>query len=127
MIFVAAVSEFDQVLAEDRSTNRLAEGQSFAALSLHHHHCLALELFQEITTHEVLRDTAVILLLNKVDLFREKVSHRAVPSLQGLQVDRGVRLEEYFPDYETFCGDHHCEASGVPVNAERCVSGSASL
>ncbi|MES1913243.1 MAG: hypothetical protein MHM6MM_005450 [Cercozoa sp. M6MM] len=58
VIFVAAISEYDQKLFEDDITNRLDE---------------ALALFEEICNSRWFRDTSVILFLNKRDLFEEKI------------------------------------------------------
>jgi GTPase SAR1 family protein len=58
VLFVAAISEYDQVLYEDENTNRMDE---------------ALNLFEEICNSRWFRDTAMILFLNKRDLFEEKI------------------------------------------------------
>jgi hypothetical protein len=58
VLFVAAISEYDQVLYEDENTNRMVE---------------ALNLFEEICNSRWFRDTAMILMLNKRDLFAEKI------------------------------------------------------
>eukprot|EP00479_Gromia_sphaerica_P001486 TRINITY_DN1169_c0_g1_i1.p1 TRINITY_DN1169_c0_g1~~TRINITY_DN1169_c0_g1_i1.p1 ORF type:complete len:189 (+),score=17.50 TRINITY_DN1169_c0_g1_i1:156-722(+) len=58
VIFVAAISEYDQVLYEDETSNRMEE---------------ALNLFDEICNSRWFRDTSMILFLNKSDLFREKI------------------------------------------------------
>jgi len=59
VIFVAALSEFDQVLFEDGATNRLAE---------------TLQLFNWVCTNQFFINTPVLLFLNKRDLFDVKVS-----------------------------------------------------
>jgi len=71
VIFVAAISEYDQVLFEDENTNRMDE---------------ALVLFDEICNSKWFRETAMLLFLNKRDLFRTKI-------------DR-VPLTVCFPSYE---------------------------
>ncbi|MES1909316.1 MAG: hypothetical protein MHM6MM_002075 [Cercozoa sp. M6MM] len=58
VIFVAAISEYDQVLYEDHTTNRMDE---------------ALSLFDEICNLRWFKDTAIILFLNKRDLFEQKI------------------------------------------------------
>lgn len=58
VVFVAAISAYNQTLYEDNTINRLAE---------------ALALFEEIANSRWFRDTAIILFLNKSDLFREKI------------------------------------------------------
>ena len=57
-MFVAALSEFDQMLAEDSRKNRMAE---------------ALELFGAICGNEWFANTSIILFLNKQDLFAAKI------------------------------------------------------
>ena len=58
VIFVAALSEYDQVLFEDSSTNRMVE---------------AIELFDEICNNRYFTESNMILFLNKKDLFEEKI------------------------------------------------------
>lgn len=58
VIFVAALSEYDQVLFEDSSTNRMVE---------------AVQLFDEICSNRFFSDSNMILFLNKRDLFEEKI------------------------------------------------------
>jgi len=70
VLFVAAISEYDQVLYEDENTNRMVE---------------ALNLFEEICNSRWFRETSMILFLNKSDLFAEKI--------------KKVPLNKYFPDY----------------------------
>lgn len=71
VLFVAAISAYDQVLYEDESTGRMQE---------------ALELFAEITNSEWFERTSMILFLNKKDLFEAKLEK--------------VPLKEYFPEYQ---------------------------
>lgn len=63
-IFVTSISEYDQVLFEDRSKNRLEE---------------ALELFKECVNSPWLNKTTIILFLNKQDLFLRKFLVDKVP------------------------------------------------
>jgi GTPase SAR1 family protein len=70
VLFVAAISEYDQVLYEDENTNRIVE---------------ALNLFEEICNSRWFRETSIILFLNKRDLFAEKC--------------KKVSLSICFPDY----------------------------
>lgn len=58
IIFVAAISEYDQVLFEDEDKNRIEE---------------AIELFEEICNSEWFVDTSMLLFLNKRDLFQLKI------------------------------------------------------
>jgi guanine nucleotide-binding protein G(o) subunit alpha len=71
VLFVAAISEYDQVLYEDENTNRMVE---------------ALNLFEEICNSRWFRSTAMILFLNKRDLFKEKI--------------KNVPLTVCFPNYQ---------------------------
>jgi GTPase SAR1 family protein len=58
VIFVAAISEYNQVLYEDNTMNRIDE---------------ALLLFEEICNSKWFKATSMILFLNKRDLFSEKL------------------------------------------------------
>lgn len=63
VIFVAAVSEYDQALFEDASTNRMVE---------------ALDLFDEICNNTFFVKSSMILFLNKRDLFAEKIKIKKI-------------------------------------------------
>lgn len=58
VIFLAALSAYDQTLYEDDQTNRMTE---------------ALDLFKQICNSRWFKETAMILFLNKKDLFSEKI------------------------------------------------------
>jgi hypothetical protein len=58
VLFVAALSSYDQVLREDETTNRMHEN---------------LDLFDEITNCHWFQKKDIILFLNKSDLFQEKL------------------------------------------------------
>jgi len=58
VIFCAAMSEYDQKLYEDETTNRMHE---------------ALKLFKDICNSKWFAETAIILFLNKQDLFEQKI------------------------------------------------------
>jgi GTPase SAR1 family protein len=60
VIFVAALSEYDQNLAESKRTNRMVE---------------ALELFRSICNNRAFANTSVMLFLNKKDIFEEKLHY----------------------------------------------------
>lgn len=75
VIFVAAISEYDQVLYEESGQNRMYE---------------ALDLFDEICNSRWFKDTSMILFLNKKDLFEQKMK----------KVDIRNEEEERFMDYE---------------------------
>lgn len=58
VIFVAAISEYDQVLYEDNTVNRQVE---------------AVELFEKTCNESAFKNSGMILFLNKSDLFKEKL------------------------------------------------------
>jgi len=58
VLFVAALSEYNQVLYEDETQNRMVE---------------SLQLFDEICNSKWFKETSMILFLNKKDLFAEKL------------------------------------------------------
>ncbi|CAM9495511.1 unnamed protein product [Chrysoparadoxa australica] len=58
VIFVAALSEYDQALFEETSVNRMIE---------------ALSLFQEVCNNRFFEDSSILLFLNKRDLYEQKV------------------------------------------------------
>ncbi|KAG1689655.1 Guanine nucleotide-binding protein G(o) subunit alpha [Nymphon striatum] len=74
IIFCVAMSEYDQVLHEDETTNRMQE---------------SLKLFDSICNNKWFTDTSIILFLNKKDLFEEKIKKSALticfPEYQGAQ------------------------------------------
>lgn len=72
ILFMASLSEFDQVLMEDRKTNRLRE---------------SLDIFEVIVNNVYFSNVSIILFLNKNDLLEEKVR-------------QGVRISDYFPEFE---------------------------
>ena len=70
VIFVAALSEYDQVLFEDSSTNRMVE---------------AVELFDEICNNRYFTKSNMILFLNKKDLFEEKIAWAHIGDQQAFK------------------------------------------
>ena len=86
VIFVAALSEYDQVLFEDTSTNRMVE---------------AIELFDDICNNACFVKSNMLLFLNKKDLFEEKM----------LSVHIGD--QEAFKDFQTPLGAHDYYGKGV--------------
>jgi guanine nucleotide-binding protein subunit alpha len=70
IIFCVALSEYDQVLLEESSQNRMAE---------------SLVLFDSIINSRWFARTSVVLFLNKIDVFTEKLAYSP--------------LKDYFPDY----------------------------
>ncbi|XP_064172399.1 guanine nucleotide-binding protein subunit alpha-13-like [Anguilla rostrata] len=71
ILFLVSSSEYDQVLMEDRLTNRLKE---------------SLDIFETIVNNRVFSNVSIILFLNKTDLLEEKV--------------QTVDIRDYFPEYQ---------------------------
>ena len=104
VIFVAALSEYDQVLFEDASTNRMEE---------------AIQLFQEICNNRYFMQSSMILFLNKRDLFEEKVKIVDIGAMDCYSDFKGVFGS---PDYydvgvEYFLG----KFLAVNESEERCI------
>jgi len=76
ILFVVAISEYDQVCFEDEKTNRIDE---------------ALRIFDEVVNNKVFEETSMLLFLNKRDLFQKKI--------------KKVPLTAYDPDYTGADGD----------------------
>ncbi|KAI7872155.1 guanine nucleotide binding protein, alpha subunit [Spinellus fusiger] len=85
LIFLVAISEYDQNLFEDESVNRLQE---------------ALTLFDSICNSRWFFKTSIILFLNKIDLFLNKLQHSP--------------MSRYFDDYVG--GDHYESACQYLLN-----------
>lgn len=70
IIFCVSLSEYDQTLLEEKLQNRLEE---------------SLVLFDSVVNLRWFARTSIVLFLNKIDVFAEKLQH--------------LPLEKYFPDY----------------------------
>ncbi|VDL63606.1 unnamed protein product [Nippostrongylus brasiliensis] len=87
IIFIAAISEYDQVLFEDETTNRMVE---------------SMRLFESICNSRWFINTSMILFLNKKDLFAEKIQRTnitiAFPDYKGAQTydEATAFIEEKF-------------------------------
>lgn len=68
VIFVAALSEYDQTLYEDSTTNRMVE---------------AIHLFEDVCNKAYFENSSMILFLNKQDLFAEKVGRVHIKSVEA--------------------------------------------
>ncbi|KAI9257773.1 putative Gpa2-guanine nucleotide-binding protein alpha-2 subunit [Helicostylum pulchrum] len=71
ILFVVAISGYDQCLAEDRDSNQMHE---------------ALMLFDTTCNSHWFEKTSMILLLNKIDIFKKKIVYSPI--------------QDYFPDYK---------------------------
>ncbi|KAG7271547.1 hypothetical protein CRUP_004010 [Coryphaenoides rupestris] len=76
IIFLVAISEFDQVLCENAKENRLEESKA---------------LFRTIVSNVCFQETSFILFLNKTDLLEDKIPHS--------------HLADYFPKFRGPRGD----------------------
>ncbi|XP_036377973.1 guanine nucleotide binding protein (G protein) alpha v1 isoform X1 [Megalops cyprinoides] len=78
VLFVVALSGYDMTLVEDPSMNRLQE---------------SLKLFSSICNNVFFRSTSMILFMNKIDLFQEKILHSGrhlrlyLPQFRGADCD----------------------------------------
>ena len=71
IIFMAAISSFDQTLEEAPNVNRMND---------------AIQLFRSICNHDLFKNTSIILFLNKIDILQNKLTF--------------AQLKDYFPDYK---------------------------
>lgn len=78
VIFVAALSEYDQTLAEAKRTNRMVE---------------ALELFRSVCNNRAFRDTSIMLFLNKKDIFAEKIMYSDIATQRPFSDYAGDRRD----------------------------------
>lgn len=74
VLFLIACSDFDQSLREDKKKNRLQE---------------SLELFRDIFWSRFLRQSGIIVFLNKQDILKKKI-------------EEGRKIDKLFPDYKNF-------------------------
>ncbi|XP_005812371.1 guanine nucleotide-binding protein subunit alpha-13-like [Xiphophorus maculatus] len=75
ILFLVSSSEYDQVLMEDRQTNRLSE---------------SLNIFETIVNNRAFINVSIILFLNKTDLLEKKVKQ--------------VSIKDYFPEFSGDAG-----------------------
>ncbi|KAI1757724.1 guanine nucleotide-binding protein subunit alpha [Xylaria castorea] len=85
ILFLVAISEYDQLLFEDETVNRMQE---------------ALTLFDSICNSRWFIKTSIILFLNKIDRFKEKLPISP--------------MKNYFPDYEG--GEDYASACDYILN-----------
>ncbi|XP_037073725.1 guanine nucleotide-binding protein subunit alpha-12-like [Pollicipes pollicipes] len=122
ILFLVSSCEYDQVLMEDRRTNRLLEARN---------------VFDTIVNSRIFRETSVILFLNKTDLLLEQVQRpdndvaAHFPEFQGdshkledvqsflLQMFVDVRREHKLPLFHHFTTAIDTENIKVVFNAVR--------
>jgi len=80
VIFVTAISEYDQLVYEEEKENRVQE---------------AIRVFDDVCNAKHFKDTAMIMFLNKYDLFKAKVANKSI--------------KDCFPEYK---GDGSAEDAG---------------
>ena len=71
VLFVVSIAEYDQVLEEDSSVNRMVESMG---------------LFENIVNNDFFNQKSFIIFFNKKDLFEEKIKTKGIKG--------------YFPDYD---------------------------
>merc|ERR1719240_141708 len=89
VIFVAAISEFDQMLYEDEMQNRMVD---------------TLHLFDDICNNRFFQQTAMILYLNKRDLFEKKIATKNIADV---------------PAFDDYAGTPHSYEDGVQYFLEK--------
>jgi len=87
VIFVVALSEYDQMLFEDNTVNRMVE---------------AIALFDEISNSRWFTNTSMILFLNKKDLFEKKISRSSIKVAHEDFLDYGGPEFDYEQGVEYF-------------------------
>ncbi|XP_026281822.1 guanine nucleotide-binding protein G(q) subunit alpha isoform X1 [Frankliniella occidentalis] len=113
IIFLVALSEYDQILFESENENRMEESKA---------------LFKTIITYPWFQHSSVILFLNKKDLLEEKIlqSHLVdyFPEYDGPKCDhvaaREFILKGYLslnPDPDRTCYSHFTSATGLASNS----------
>ncbi|XP_076648628.1 G protein alpha q subunit isoform X1 [Halictus rubicundus] len=113
IIFLVALSEYDQILFESENENRMEESKA---------------LFKTIITYPWFQHSSVILFLNKKDLLEEKIMHSHLvdyfPEYDGPKLDsvpaREFILKVYLssnPDPDRMCYSHFTCATGPQNNA----------
>uniref|UniRef100_A0A6P7G0Q8 Guanine nucleotide-binding protein subunit alpha n=1 Tax=Diabrotica virgifera virgifera TaxID=50390 RepID=A0A6P7G0Q8_DIAVI len=109
IIFLVALSEYDQILFESENENRMEESKA---------------LFKTIITYPWFQHSSVILFLNKKDLLEEKIMYSHLvdyfPEYEGAKQDH-IGAREYIlklylrenPDPERSCYSHFTTATGL--------------
>lgn len=103
IIFVTSLSEYDQVLFEDETQNRMKE---------------SLQLFDEICNCRYFRNTSIVVFFNKEDLFKQKIE----------KVDLKVCFENYtggcnYKNALEYIQNQFLESTKKVKNSKRQVTG----
>ena len=92
VLFLVAISGYDQCLVEDKDANQMQE---------------ALLLFDSICNSQWFVNTSMILFLNKIDIFKEKIKYSRVkkyfPDYQGKNLTNGLSLRILILTTNTLC------------------------
>jgi len=78
VVFVVALSEYDQNLAESKRVNRMME---------------ALDLFESVVKNRAFSDTSIMLFLNKKDIFAEKVLYSDIGAVAHFSDYDGTSMD----------------------------------
>lgn len=92
IIFVAAISEYDQVLYEDENTNRMQE---------------SLALFHDVCNMQWLQAQPIIVFLNKQDLFEEKIKKVSLRTCFGDEYNLDEWADFNAEDGKSFIEDQY--------------------
>jgi GTPase SAR1 family protein len=104
VIFVAAISEYDQNLFEDVNTNRMTE---------------ALNLFDDICNNAFFTNSSMILFLNKRDLFEIKIKIKLIREVKDFS-DFSGQDGDYDAGVEYFVGK--CYYHTLPIICTICLT-----
>jgi len=106
VVFVAALSEYDQTLSEQRYTNRMVE---------------AIELFRSVCSNPAFQKSTILLFLNKKDIFAHKIMYsdinaqRPFADFHGPNKDFNAGLEYFTNKFQETIIDDTFHQSFVHV------------
>jgi len=79
IIFVVALDQYDQVMYEDNTKNRMVD---------------ALELFRSVATNKFFIEKDIVLFLNRKDLFHEKIKHKPLTLCPEFKDYKGTSYDD---------------------------------
>ena len=89
VLFVVALSEYDQVLEEDRNVNRMQE---------------SLSLFNEMVNNSYFSEMPFIVFFNKKDLFEEKIKTKSITlAFPEYRVSKRIKAYRNIIRFELMC------------------------